>query len=378
MASKKRTNGEGSVYLRKDGTYCAQKTIDGNRITGYGRTKSEAFQKLNQNIKRRIASGKTPPTKSGNVKIRDYIPYFLRSIPSTNQKTMATYTIVSNRLIKYVGDEKLKSIKQSMVIQLVKDMLSDGYARSTILETVMFLSRIHKKARKEGYIESEENLDLKNIPLPPKERYVLPSIETVVKELLKMRSFSVKTLALFCLYTGLRRGELIGLQWDDINLNTGIITINRSISCDPLTDESIIGAPKNNTLGQTVQIPDNALQLLSEIKRYQKERKIISPYVFCKDDGSHLRPKSVSSTLKRTMLRICPRGAVHILRHLNATLMAKNNVPIRTIALQLRHSSVSTTDKYINDIMGEERTEVKGLNIMPPTTGCSSIAVNDN
>ena len=378
MAQKKRTNGEGSVYLRKDGTYCAQKNIDGKRITGYGKTKSEALQKLNKNIKQRILIGRTPPVKGKGVKVKDYIPHFLRSIPTSNKKSLGEYSIIANRIIKYAGDEKLKNIEQGTVVKLAKDMLSDGYARSTTLDTVMLFSRLYKQARREGYIESEWDLDMRAIPIPLKERYVLPSIEKVVEELLKIQSPPMKYLALFCLYTGLRRGELIGLQWNDIDRSKGIITVNRSISCDPYTNDIIIGAPKNNTLGQTVQMPDNALQLLEEVERYQEENEIVSPYVFCDKNGDHLKPRSVSATLKRAVRRVCPHGSVHILRHLNATLMAKNNVPIRTIALQLRHSSVSTTDKYINDIMGEERSEVKSLNIMPADGGCSSIAVNDN
>lgn len=61
MGKRKNGNGEGTIYQRKDGTYCAQKVVDGRRVTGYGKNKTEAREKLAKNIKKAILNGNILP-----------------------------------------------------------------------------------------------------------------------------------------------------------------------------------------------------------------------------------------------------------------------------------------------------------------------------
>lgn len=88
--ARRRSNGEGTVYKRKDGYYCAQETLDGRRISGYGKTKTAALASLKKKVKEAIQEGSVRP-KSKNVTVEEYIPYFIESLSITNRITKDNY-----------------------------------------------------------------------------------------------------------------------------------------------------------------------------------------------------------------------------------------------------------------------------------------------
>lgn len=360
MVKRRKANGEGTIYKRKDGTYCAQEYIDGRRITGYGKTQTQARRSLKENLKAAVKEGIIPPVKSKSLLLKDFLPYCNSVMFYGNEKTQRWYKVLFKRICRYIGNIPVHQVNQETMVDLFKG-LSLSYQPSSVKRTMWFASRIFYVAQEQGYIPENQKINIKE--LYPKEPVYkeLPSPEKVFECLSKIRSAPMRFLGLFALFTGLRRGELIGLKWEDIDMESGVIRINTSISCLPDSNVITVGPPKNGIKGQVVQMPKEAKDLLAEAKRFYERENIQSPFVFCKEDGTHLNPRSVSTRLGYALRKVSSYGAVHILRHLNATIMAKNNISVRTISQQLRHSRISTTDKYINAIINEEREEIKNM-----------------
>lgn len=360
----KRGNGEGTLYQRKDGSWCSQATINRRRITAYGKTKTEARAKLRKKIEGFMVGGSINKAK---ITISKGIQIFTKEHKETNERTSTSYRERLDIVNKYLGEELLNNLDTDMAEKLVSDMIEFGYSRNTIKLVLTQVKKLFYFAKKTGYIE--KNRYLGKIRINKKTpKFILPKLEDVVQVIQEIESVPLKYLAMFGIYTGLRRGELCGLQWKDIS-EDGVITVMREYvgykrsNCE-------LAPPKNGIVGQKVQSPEEGIELLKELQEYYKEKRIESEFVFCKKDGRPLLPKTVSTELGRRIKKIAPHGAVHILRHLNATFLASRNIPIRTISMQLRHSNVSITDKYINELIGENRDDIKNLSL-----GCSKVAV---
>lgn len=363
---RKRGNGEGTLYQRKDGSWCAQASINGKRVTSYGKTKTEARTKLRKKLDSLAVNGGENLQRS-RMTIKQAIEVLRSQQNSTNARTETCYKERLEIVNRYIGRELLRNLNTDMLEFLINNMINDGYSRNTIKLVIAQVKRVFNFAKKNNYIERGKYLGKLNInKKTPK--FILPKLDDVVQVIQEIKSVPLKYLAMFGIYTGLRRGELCGLQWGDIS-DDGVISVMREYvgykrnNCE-------LSPPKNGIVGQKVQTPQEGMLLLEELKMYYKENNIKSDFVFCKKNGEPLLPKTVSTELGRRIKKIAPRGAVHILRHLNATFLASQNIPIRTISMQLRHSSVSITDRYINELVGESRDNIKNLKL-----GCSKVAV---
>lgn len=365
--AKKRGNGEGTLYQRKNGSWCSQATVGGKRITVYGKTKTETRTKLREKLDS-IAINGCPLIKSKNITIGEAIQLFQSQSTIANKRTCYAYKMRLGIINKYIGNKPVKIIDTNLVENLVNRMIIDNYSRNTINVVIYQLKNLFNFLKENKYIDRNKIIETVKInKKTPK--FILPPLEEVIKVIQRIKSVPIKYLALFCIYTGLRRGELCGLQWGDIS-ESGVISVMREY-VGFTRNSCVMSVPKNGIVGQKVQIPKEGMIILEELKSYYKKNNINSGFVFCKDSGEPLLPVSVTICLGRNIKKIAPRGAVHILRHLHATFLAVNGVSIRSISKQLRHSSISTTDKYINELMGEDFEDIKNIKM-----GCSNIAVN--
>ena len=145
------------------------------------------------------------------------------------------------------------------------------------------------------------------------------------------------------LATGLRRGELLGLKWEDVDFKEGVLHIRRQVA---RIDHEIAEAPlKTKNAYRNVSIGADAVQFLTEHK--QKLGKF-SGYVFPSPTGGPISPDSVLNMLHRVLKRAgLPKVRFHDLRHTFATLALQNGVDIKTVSGMLGHYSAGfTLDTY--------------------------------
>ena len=154
------------------------------------------------------------------------------------------------------------------------------------------------------------------------------------------------------LFTGMRRGELLGLEWDDIDFENQIVSIQRSSLY--LADRGIFeDDTKNKSSNRVIKVPLSAIKAFRTMKTWQAQQKLSlgslwkdSGKVFTALDGSPMHPDTLSGWfhdfIQGTDL---PQIHLHSLRHTNATLNIANGVSVTTVAGQLGHANATTTTK---------------------------------
>ena len=144
------------------------------------------------------------------------------------------------------------------------------------------------------------------------------------------------------LATGLRRGELLGLKWEDIDLDRGNLRVKRQIA---RIDGEIVEAPlKTKNAYRTLPLAEDTVDVLQQ----QKKKVGSRPWVFPSPTGGPISPDSVLHMLHRVLKRAgLPRVRFHDLRHTFATLALQNGVDIKTVSGMLGHFSAGfTLDTY--------------------------------
>ena len=159
------------------------------------------------------------------------------------------------------------------------------------------------------------------------------------------------------LATGLRRGELLGLKWEDIDLAAGIIRVHRQIA---RINGEIVEAPlKTKNSYRIISISPQAIRVLNEQKS-----KTNDEYVFPSPNGGPISPDSVNNMLKRVLERAgISKVRFHDLRHTFATLALQNGVDIKTVSGMLGHFSAGfTLDTYahVTTAAQKEAAEIMG------------------
>ena len=195
-------------------------------------------------------------------------------------------------------------------------------------------------------------------------------------ELLSSEDTKYKVAIILTVFTGVRLGELIGLEWQDVDFKNGIISINRSSQY--LSDMGVFTkVPKTESSIREIAIPEFIISLLEEYKLWYEEQKSIygelwtnSDRLFVQADGKPMHPSTISKWFVKYVGQIgLPVINFHGLRHTNASLLVAQNVDIAVISARLGHAQISTTlDFYVHPLLSHNRKAGYALeNLLLPT-----------
>lgn len=159
-----------------------------------------------------------------------------------------------------------------------------------------------------------------------------------------------KTAIMLVLYTGMRRGEVCGLNWEDVNFEQGIVHITKALLYTP--DSGVFeDTPKSKQSQRVVNIPDDMVQLLDVYRVEQLKQQLSlgdqwqdSGKIFTTAFGAAMHPDTFSSWFKKFIRRHnLPDIHFHTLRHVSATLLIAGGVDVATVSKRLGHSNKTTT-----------------------------------
>ena len=195
-------------------------------------------------------------------------------------------------------------------------------------------------------------------------------------ELLSSEDTKYKVAIILTVFTGVRLGELMGLEWQDVDFKNGIISINRSSQY--LSDMGVFTkVPKTESSIREIAIPEFIISLLEEYKLWYEEQKSIygelwtnSDRLFVQADGKPMHPSTISKWFVKYVGQIgLPVINFHGLRHTNASLLVAQNVDIAVISARLGHAQISTTlDFYVHPLLSHNRKAGYALeNLLLPT-----------
>ena len=195
-------------------------------------------------------------------------------------------------------------------------------------------------------------------------------------ELLSIEDTKYKVAITLTIFTGVRLGELMGLEWQDVDFKNGIISINRSSQY--LSDMGVFTkVPKTESSIREIAIPEFIISLLEEYKLWYEEQKSIygelwanSDRLFVQADGKPMHPSTISKWFVKYVGQIgLPVINFHGLRHTNASLLVAQNIDIAVISARLGHAQISTTlDFYVHPLLSHNRKAGYALeNLLLPT-----------
>ena len=161
----------------------------------------------------------------------------------------------------------------------------------------------------------------------------------------------------------------MGLEWQDIDLKTGIVSINRSSQY--LADKGVFTkTPKTESSIREVAIPDFVVSLLEQYKLWYDEQKSFcgelwtdSNRLFVQSDGKPMHPSTISKWFVKYVGQIgLPVINFHGLRHTNATLLISQNIDVAVVAARLGHAQITTTfNFYVHPIISHNRNAGNAL-----------------
>ena len=195
-------------------------------------------------------------------------------------------------------------------------------------------------------------------------------------EQLSIEDTKYKVAIILTVFTGVRLGELMGLEWQDVDFKNGIISINRSSQY--LADMGVFTkVPKTESSIREIAIPEFIVSLLEEYKLWYEEQKSIygelwtnSDRLFVQADGKPMHPSTISKWFVKYVGQIgLPVINFHGLRHTNASLLVAQNIDIAVISARLGHAQISTTlDFYVHPLLSHNRKAGYALeNLLLPT-----------
>ena len=359
--AKRRANGEGNIRKRSDGRWEGRYTAGRNPETGkpvyknvLGKTQAEVKAKLKAAIEESASLDvmKAEQYTTGqwmDVWFEDCAKIKVR--PSSHQ-TYRGY--IDNHIKPNIGDIPLGKLSSLHLQKLYKKLLAGGRVerieaksqpKGLSAKTVRNINQVISSAMdfaKDQKLISSNPTDGCALPKPEhKEMKTLP-VEQLTSFLREAKESGVFELYYIELATGLRRGELLGLKWEDIDLAQGSLRVQRQIA---RINGEVIEAPlKTKNAYRTLPLSADAVGVLQE----QRKKSGNSPYVFPSPTGGPISPDSVLHMLHRVLKRAgLSKVRFHDLRHTFATLALQNGVDIKTVSGMLGHYSAGfTLDTY--------------------------------
>ena len=280
--------------------------------------------------------------------------------PTTYQNTRKYLNI----LIKdYFSDIRIESISVSMMQQIVLKLSKRYTAYSLYLSVV---NRVFKFAISLGIVQTNPvDRIIRPKQQPPKsEKIALTKEElnqflTLAKEHARPVLYAAwHTLA----YTGLRKGELLGLEWSDIDLDNKVISVQHDLVM--ANGKYRIQSPKTRKSIRKITIDDTTASVLKSWKLEQKKLFFKngvknSNIVFSGSSGEYLDKSHFRVSLKKFLKRYdLPAITVHGLRHTHASLLFEAGVEPKTISDRLGHANIQTTLDMYTHLNDNQRSDV--------------------
>ena len=361
----RRGNGEGSITRhKKSGLYMARYTVQTEngpkRKTVYGKTRRAVDEKL---TKAKADRDGGLVFDADNLKVGEYLDRWLNdSVRDTvRQRTWERYEqIVRVHLKRALERMKLKNLTTTHVRALYREKLDAGLAPRTVNYIHTTLSKALKDAVADGLIPRNVTEGVK-APRPQKKE-VNPLTAEQARDLLEASCGErFEALYVIALTAGLREGELLGLKWEDVDLEGGKLSVRRTLS--ETKERGHIFEPPKNGKGRNVKLSKRAVAALRRHKVAQNAERLRvgtlwqdSGLVFPSQRGTTMSAKNLTARSFKPLLQHAsiPRSVrLHDLRHTCATILLKAGQHPKFVQELLGHANISITlDTYSHVLPG--------------------------
>lgn len=360
---------KGNYYYAKFRVYGKQKML-ATKVPVKGNNKRKAEWVL----KELIAKYEGLNLENENVLFTTFLDKWLQSVkPILKPATWESYDkTVSGKIKPYFEQKnyKFKDMKPEtfteyfvFLAQQGKSNGKGGLSYKTVKNIRGVLSSAYEYAIENSYIKDNPVLKSRMPSFAHSIKSDVPeySAEQVRKLLLfaKENDSHIYIFLLLALYTGLRKGELLALTWDDVDYDKKLLRVNKSRTGSRKAITTQITTPKTESSNRKIPLNDTVLEALKAEKKRQDEHAEILGKGYDKSSSFIIRtvlgkPYVNLSAINRVVNRLTekaglPHCTIHGFRHSVASILDDNGVPIQDISVLLGHESVQTTERiYIN------------------------------
>jgi integrase len=305
--------------------------------------------------------------------VSEYMEQWLASIePTLRPGSFRRYSeVVNKHIVPIVGRMQLAKLSPLNIQSLYANRLGVGLSATTVALIHNVLHRALKQAVRWELLTRNvtEAVD------PPREttpEYITWNQRQVATFLAVADGDNLAALWRLALLTGMRRGELLGLKWEDIDLTRGVLAVRRTISRGSAGTYTF-GAPKTAHGRRSIALPTSAVKSLHRHRTKQLEARLGkgSAYkdqdlVFADALGEPIHPNTLTHQFKQLCARVgVPVIRIHDLRHTSATLMLANGEHPKIVQERLGHADVGMTlNRYSHVTMDMQRTAADRLDYL--------------
>lgn len=258
------------------------------------------------------------------------------------QTTDVTQKGWRDQLCRFFNDEPIESITVARVQDYINSIQQN--TAGTIKQKVTFLGEILSSALEDGLIEKDPTRSKRisfggqegnGIIALPKEK-----VRELIDKIAATDDILIKFYLALMLYTGLRREEMLGLRWEDIDLDAGFLHISRAITYP--SSKPVVGKPKTKKSKRDVAMPDELISLLREYKQP-------GGYLVSDENGELFNDYNIKKLREAAReYAELPELDARQLRHSYASMLDAAGIGENTIGVSMGHTNVKTTKRYID------------------------------
>lgn len=383
----RRTSGTGSMFkwMKKNPAtgeleqvgWCAIADlgfVDGKRSrkTLYGKTQREVADRLTDTL-RDHHRGVLP--KGGKLSVEQWLTTWLRRIESSvRARTFEHYTgIVRLHLVPAIGGRQLAKLSPSEVEAMLSAHIKTGMSPRSAHHVRAVLRNALRAAERDGLV-SRNVASLARPPRIVKEEMKTLKPAQVESFLEALHGDRLAALYVVTLGLGLRQGEVLGLRWQDIDLDAGTLAVRHSLQwIRPAGHRQAaphLVEPKSEESRRSLRLPKSVTAALRDHRAHWRDEKLSHgerwlnewDLVFVGPSGEPLNPRTVWSDFRRKLTAAqLPAIRFHDLRHSAASLLGARHVPARVVQKILGHSSISLTLQTYSHVFAEQHDEAAAI-----------------
>ena len=337
--AKRRAKGEGSIFREKTGYWCAEITLtDGKKKRKRSKSQSIVRDWLLEQ-RGSIKSNLLLPDE--NLLFGEFLDRFLTDVaePTLKPKTVYSYEWLIRKHIKpNLGHIPITKVRPDHLQTLYKKKQDEGLSKRSVQHMHAVIRRSLNVALSWGLIYRNP-CSLVTAPTPDR---IPPTTLTADQSKIFLKSVELHQwypIYVLALTTGMRMGEILGLYWEDIDLDKGTLSIKRTIQL--YNGRPLLGEPKTKASRRTISLTNYAKSVLNTIERTEG-------LVFTTRHKTPINQSNLYRHFRNAIKKAgLPTMRFHDLRHTAATLLLKENVHPKIVQEMLGHSSISLTlDTY--------------------------------
>ena len=321
---------------RKDGLWQEKLLVNGKYRYFYGKTKQEVLKKIREyETKKEIGRPFQEVAEEWWTEHQETLEW----------NTIKSYRPAKNRAVEHFYDKPIKDITPPEISRYIK-RFSSTHADKTVRTQLLIFNLIFKYAVDMGDIPFNPARDLEVPPGLKKKKITSPSQRDIDK-VKESYDATFGAFAYWAMYTGLRRGELLALRWEDVDIESRTITINKSVY--HINNKPHLKLPKTTTSIGTVPILDALLKKLNK-----KSKGLIFP----NQKGEYISNTQFKRLWELYRTETGITATPHQFRHAYATMLFEAGIPPEEMQILLRHAQLSTTMDIYTDIRDKKQKEV--------------------